>query len=133
MLEKQTCLAMKQNFLDLQTQICQKLEELDGQSQFQADPWQRAQGGRGISRVLEQGAVFEQAGVNFSHVFGEALPPSASAQRPELAGATFDAMGVSLVIHPQNPYVPTTHANIRVFVAYPKKANRFGGLEVDLI
>lgn len=119
-MDKQQLAQMKHKFLDLQTHLCQTLENIDDSSSFQTDTWQRNEGGGGVSRVLEQGGVFEQAGVNFSHVFGDALPASASAQRPEIAGAAFDAMGVSLVIHPKNPYVPTTHANIRVFVAYPK-------------
>ncbi|WP_028116938.1 oxygen-dependent coproporphyrinogen oxidase [Ferrimonas senticii] len=101
----------------LQDHICNTLEQLDGQGQFVADKWQRPEGGGGESRVLSGGAVFEQAGVNFSEVAGETLPPSATAQRPELAGRRWRAMGVSLVVHPNNPYVPTSHANVRFFVA----------------
>ncbi|WP_298444538.1 oxygen-dependent coproporphyrinogen oxidase [uncultured Ferrimonas sp.] len=101
----------------LQDQICQRLEQLDGAAQFQQDQWQRPEGGGGQSRVLTGGKVFEQAGVNFSEVAGDKLPPSATAHRPELAGRHWRAMGVSLVIHPNNPYVPTSHANVRFFVA----------------
>ena len=103
----------------LQNQICWALEQQEGEAQFVSDEWQSALG-LGQSRVLKQGAVWEQAGVNFSHVKGAAMPASATAHRPELAGAPFEAMGVSLVIHPRNPYVPTSHANVRFFVAYPE-------------
>ncbi|UAA38823.1 oxygen-dependent coproporphyrinogen oxidase [Paraneptunicella aestuarii] len=108
---------IKAYLLGLQQQICQKLEEVDGVAKFETDEWQREQGGGGVSRVLRGGAVFEQGGVNFSHVFGGELPPSATASRPELAGRSFQAMGVSLVIHPNNPHVPTSHANVRFFIA----------------
>ena len=104
----------------LQNQICWALEQQEGVAQFVSDEWQSALG-VGQSRVLKQGAVWEQAGVNFSHVKGAAMPASATAHRPELAGAPFEAMGVSLVIHPRNPYVPTSHANVRFFVAYPEE------------
>ena len=104
----------------LQNQICWALEQQEGAAQFVSDEWQSALG-VGQSRVLKQGAVWEQAGVNFSHVKGAAMPASATAHRPELAGAPFEAMGVSLVIHPRNPYVPTSHANVRFFVAYPEE------------
>ncbi len=103
--------------LALQDSICEALAEEDGQADFIADEWQRAEGGGGRSRVLTGGAVFERAGVNFSHVMGAALPASASAARPELAGRSFEALGVSLVVHPLNPHVPTSHANVRFFVA----------------
>ena len=103
----------------LQNQICSALAQQEGQAQFIRDEWQSLLGS-GQSRVLKQGAVLEQAGVNFSHVKGQAMPASATAHRPELAGAPFEAMGVSLVIHPRNPYVPTSHANVRFFVAYPE-------------
>ncbi len=93
------------------------LEQADGGATFRRDSWQRPEGGGGESRVLREGAVFEQAGINFSHVMGGRLPASATAQRPELAGASFEATGVSLVIHPRNPHVPTSHANVRYFVA----------------
>jgi coproporphyrinogen III oxidase len=109
--------AVKDYFLGLQESICQALALLDGEADFRRDEWQRPDGGGGISRVLADGAVFEKAGVNFSHVMGAALPASASAARPELAGRSYQAMGVSLVIHPRNPYVPTSHANVRLFVA----------------
>ena len=102
--------------LALQDRICDALTEVDGQA-FREDAWEREQGGGGRSRVLEEGEVFEKAGVNFSHVFGDGLPPSATAARPELEGRRFQAMGVSLVIHPRNPHVPTSHANVRFFIA----------------
>ncbi|MBI3144056.1 MAG: oxygen-dependent coproporphyrinogen oxidase [Pseudogulbenkiania sp.] len=102
---------------DLQDRICAALETADGGAHFIEDSWQRPQGGGGRSRVLTGGAVFEQAGVNFSHVTGDTLPPSATAHRPELAGRRWEAMGVSLVVHPQNPFVPTSHANVRFFIA----------------
>jgi coproporphyrinogen III oxidase len=102
---------------DLHDRITAALEAADGRGQFRRDTWQRAEGGGGESRVLQEGAVFEQAGINFSHVRGGQLPASATAQRPELAGASFEATGVSLVIHPRNPYVPTSHANVRFFLA----------------
>ncbi|MDJ0877574.1 MAG: oxygen-dependent coproporphyrinogen oxidase [Halieaceae bacterium] len=109
--------AVKQYLLSLQDSICGGLELEDGGARFLEDGWEREEGGGGRSRVLADGTVFEKAGVNFSHVTGASLPPSASAQRPELAGRSFQAMGVSLVIHPHNPYVPTSHANVRLFVA----------------
>jgi len=108
---------VKRFLLDLQDRICAGLEAEDGGAFFVEDSWDRAQGGGGRSRVLTNGAVFEQAGVNFSHVFGKKLPPSATAKRPELEGRDFQAMGVSLVIHSHNPYVPTSHANVRFFIA----------------
>ena len=108
---------VKAYLLGLQDEICTALAAEDGEAEFIVDEWQRAEGGGGRSRVLAEGAVFEKAGVNFSHVYGAALPPSASAARPELAGRSFQAMGVSLVIHPRNPHVPTSHANVRLFVA----------------
>ena len=109
--------AVKDYLLDLQDRICDALGAEDGSATFREDSWEREQGGGGRSRVLENGAVIEKGGVNFSHVFGDQLPPSATAARPELAGRSFQAMGVSLVIHPKNPYVPTSHANVRFFVA----------------
>jgi coproporphyrinogen III oxidase len=102
---------------DLQDRICTALEQTDAGATFRRDAWQRAAGGGGESRVLRAGRVFEQAGVNFSHVYGGELPASATSQRPELAGAAFEAMGVSLVIHPRNPHVPTSHANVRFLIA----------------
>ena len=101
----------------MQEQITTTLERLDGRTGFIRDEWQREAGGGGCSMVLRNGRVFEQAGVNFSEVYGAELPASASAHRPELAGRAFRAMGVSLVIHPDNPYVPTSHANVRFFCA----------------
>ena len=101
----------------LQDRICGRLEAADGPGRFVEDAWQRAEGGGGRSRVLKRGAVFEQAGVNFSEVSGAKLPPSASAQRPAIAGRAWTALGVSLVVHPENPYVPTTHMNVRYFEA----------------
>ncbi|EPL6453383.1 oxygen-dependent coproporphyrinogen oxidase [Providencia rettgeri] len=101
----------------LQESICKKITELDGKETFLEQTWERAEGGGGRSRVLTNGALFEQAGVNFSHIKGAQLPASASAHRPELAGRSYQAMGVSLVIHPLNPYIPTTHANVRFFIA----------------
>lgn len=113
--------AVKHFLLQLQDKICQQLEATDGQAQFIEDEWQREPGeklgGGGRTRVMREGAVFEQGGVNFSHVFGEQMPASATAHRPELAGRRFEAMGVSLVMHPKNPYVPTSHANVRFFIA----------------
>jgi len=109
--------SVKQYLLDLQQDICAGLAEEDGAADFIVDEWQRPEGGGGRSRVLVDGAVFEKAGVNISHVMGASLPGSASAARPELAGRSYQAMGVSLVIHPRNPYVPTSHANVRLFVA----------------
>jgi coproporphyrinogen III oxidase len=109
---------VKSYLLQLQDSICAALAAEDGELDFITDEWQRPEGGGGRSRVLADGAVFEKAGVNFSHVQGASLPPSASASRPELAGRSYEAMGVSLVIHPRNPYVPTSHANVRFFIAY---------------
>ncbi|MEW5683234.1 MAG: oxygen-dependent coproporphyrinogen oxidase [Pseudomonadota bacterium] len=116
--QPQQHLAVVQQFLQqLQDDICQALQSADGKAQFVEDAWQRPEGGGGKSRVLTGGAVFEQAGVNYSHVFGANMPASATAHRPELAGRSFNACGVSLVIHPNNPYLPTTHANVRFFIA----------------
>lgn len=113
--------AVKQFLLQLQDEICQRLAAEDGGAQFVEDAWQREPGeklgGGGRTRVMRDGAVFEQGGVNFSHVFGAQMPASATAHRPELAGRHFEAMGVSLVMHPHNPYVPTSHANVRFFIA----------------
>jgi coproporphyrinogen III oxidase len=109
--------AVKRYLLQLQQNICDALQQEDGEKSFIADEWQREQGGGGRSCVLADGGVFESAGINFSHVFGDGLPASATAHRPELAGRSFQAMGVSLVIHPKNPYIPTSHANVRFFIA----------------
>lgn len=108
---------VKEFLLTLQERICSELEAADGVAKFKTDQWQRDTGGSGITRVICGGPVFEKGGVAFSHVFGKSLPPSASATRPELAGRSFQALGVSLVIHPLNPFVPTSHANFRLFVA----------------
>jgi coproporphyrinogen III oxidase len=108
---------VKAFLIDLQDRICHAIEQQDGRAHFEQDEWRREEGGGGRSRVLRQGHVFEQAGVNFSHVFGTKMPASATAHRPELAGRSFEAMGVSLVIHPNNPYIPTSHANVRFFIA----------------
>jgi len=109
--------AVKQYLLNLQEQICSALEAEDGGARFIEDNWQREEGGGGRTRVLTHGKVFEQAGINFSEVQGASMPGSATAHRPELEGRSFQAMGVSLVIHPHNPYVPTSHANVRFFIA----------------
>ncbi len=122
--------AVRAYLLDLQDRICGELEQEDGTGRFAEDLWERPEGGGGRTRVLRDGAVFEQAGINFSHVHGTGLPPSATAHRPELAGRGFEAMGVSLVIHPHNPYVPTSHANVRFFLAEKEGAEPvwwFGG------
>ena len=103
--------------LQLQDHICAEIAAIDQKESFQEDAWERKGGGGGRTRVLYEGNIFEQAGINFSHVSGNALPATASAQRPELAGRSFQALGVSLVVHPRNPYVPTTHMNVRFFVA----------------
>ncbi len=107
--------AVRKFLLELQEEVCARLTTEDGAGEFVTDRWDRGDGGGGISRVMSEGAVFEKAGVNFSHVFGKALPPSATATRPELAGRGYQAMGVSLVVHPENPFVPTSHANFRMF------------------
>ncbi|MBS0922882.1 oxygen-dependent coproporphyrinogen oxidase [Providencia sp. JGM181] len=121
---------IKAYFQSLQDTICQKITELDGKETFLEQTWERTEGGGGRSRVLTQGALFEQAGVNFSHIKGEKMPASATAHRPELTGRSYQAMGVSLVIHPLNPYIPTTHANVRFFIAEKEGADPvwwFGG------
>ncbi len=109
-------MAVKTWLLDLQARIVAALEAADGLP-FRTDAWERPEGGGGISRLIEEGNVLERGGVNFSHVLGSQLPPSASAHRPELAGRRWEAMGVSLVLHPKNPYAPTVHMNVRCFVA----------------
>lgn len=103
--------------LALQQNVIKTLRHLDNKLVIREEQWQHAQGGGGHSCVLENGIIFEQAGVNFSHIFGNKLPPSATIQRPELNGKNFKALGVSSVIHPLNPYVPTTHLNVRFFIA----------------
>lgn len=121
---------VKEYLLGLQENICKTLGDEDGGKDFAYESWVREEGGGGRSSVIENGAIFEKGGVNFSHVFGENLPASASAHRPELAGRSFQALGVSLVIHPNNPMIPTSHMNVRLFIA--EKANEepvwwFGG------
>ena len=119
--------------IQLQANITQTLHALDG-TDFVVDPWRKPEGeilqGDGITQILEGGPVFERAGCGFSHVSGPKLPPSATQHRPELSGAPFEAMGVSLVFHPRNPYVPTVHMNIRMIVAKPEgkdPVSWFGG------
>lgn len=121
---------VKTYLLNLQDEICAGLTAADGGGEFAQDSWQRPGGGGGRSRVLKQGGVFEQGGVGFSHVHGDKMPASATAHRPELAGRDFNACGVSLVMHPHNPYVPTSHANVRFFIAEKPGADPvwwFGG------
>jgi len=130
--------AVKDFLLTWQEEYCRNLTITDGsQKEFIVDKWQKdtskenaIQGG-GITRLLEDGKVFEQAGVNFSHVYGESMPKAATAARPELEGASFEAMGVSIVIHPKNPMAPTSHANLRLFIATDKETGKetwwFGG------
>ena len=121
--------SVKEYLIDLQNRIVQGLEEVDGKT-FRHDQWERPEGGGGMSRVIEAGNVFERGGVNFSHVHGSGLPASATAARPELAGRSFEAMGVSLVLHPRNPYAPTIHMNVRFFEALKEGADPvwwFGG------
>ncbi|MAD91763.1 MAG: oxygen-dependent coproporphyrinogen oxidase [Gammaproteobacteria bacterium] len=121
------------NYLQLfQNKVCDSLEILDGKSAFISDNWERDGGGGGESRILNNGAIFEKAGVSLSHVFGEEMPSSATIHRPDLAGKAFQAVGVSLVLHPNNPYVPTTHANFRFFTAGSKKPIWWFGGGYDL-
>ena len=107
--------AVRSYLLSLQDSLCSALEQEDGAATFRTDDWTRPEGGGGRTRILTEGAVFEKAGVAFSHVRGTTLPPSATAHRPELAGQPWEALGVSLVLHPRNPHVPTSHANVRFF------------------
>jgi coproporphyrinogen III oxidase len=123
---------VKAHLASLQNRICAELEALDGKATFARDTWERPGGGGGESRVMSDGGVFEQAGVGFSHVFGKQMPPSATKNRPELAGKAFQAVGVSLVLHPRNPYVPTTHANFRFFTAGQRKPVWWFGGGFDL-
>ncbi|HAS22640.1 oxygen-dependent coproporphyrinogen oxidase [Idiomarina loihiensis] len=108
---------VKSYLMSLQDAICQQLAQADGEQIFQEDSWDRPGGGGGRSRIIKNGAVFEQGGVGFSHVYGEKMPASATAHRPELEGRDFNACGVSLVMHPENPMVPTVHMNVRFFIA----------------
>ncbi len=122
--------AVRHYLIDLQDRICAAIAAEDGAAAFHEDTWQRSAGGGGCTRVARDGALIEQGGVNFSHVFGDRLPPSATAGRPELAGCGFEALGLSLVLHPRNPYVPTSHANVRFFIARKAGADPvwwFGG------
>ncbi|HEX2854119.1 MAG TPA: oxygen-dependent coproporphyrinogen oxidase [Opitutaceae bacterium] len=116
--------AVRSYLLALQDSICAALESEDGGGRFREDEWTRPEGGGGRTRILSEGAVFEKAGVGFSHVHGRTLPPSATAHRPELTGRSWQALGVSVVIHPRNPYAPTSHANVRFFCANPPGHSR---------
>jgi coproporphyrinogen III oxidase len=109
--------AVEAYLLGLQDRLSAALEAADAGQRFREELWQRLEGGGGRSRVLEQGGLFEKAGINFSHVWGEGLPAAATAHRPHLAGRAYRALGVSLVLHPANPYVPTAHANVRFLLA----------------
>lgn len=115
--------AVRTYLLDLQDRICAALAAEDGTATFRTDEWTRPEGGGGRTRILTEGAVFEKAGVAFSHVRGTKLPPSATAHRPELVGQSWEALGVSLVIHPRNPHVPTSHANVRFFTTTPSPSS----------
>ena len=129
-MEKNNPERVRDYLLGLQDHICTAIEQSDGSGRFREDRWNRPEGGGGCSRVMEGGDVFEKAGINFSDVEGSGLPPSATAARPQLAGAPFRAMGVSLVFHPNNPHVPTTHMNVRYFQANPPEGDPvwwFGG------
>ena len=117
MINSQRIDSVKDYLLSLQSQICDELTQRDSKLKKVRDPWDRPDGGGGITCAFEDGKIFEKAGVNFSHVFGGHLPPSATNSRPDLKGASFQAMGVSLVIHPDNPFVPTSHMNVRYFEA----------------
>jgi len=122
--------APRDYFVDLQSRIVAGLEDIDG-SPFRRDEWRRPEGGGGIARLIEEGRVLERGGVNFSHVRGERLPPAATASRPGIAGRAWEAMGVSLVLHPRNPHAPTVHLNVRMFVAHAREGEGdvwwFGG------
>jgi coproporphyrinogen III oxidase len=129
-MDTQQTAILVQAFKSLQDQICTALEQADGQGHFRQDAWQHESGGGGISRVIENGEIFEKGGVNFSHVKGSQLPPSATMHRKELAGQSFEAMGLSLVLHPLNPYIPTTHLNVRFFMSQQQDGSPiwwFGG------
>ena len=122
--------SIKEYLLELQTSICQSLEQLDGKAKFLQDHWDRPQGGGGRTHAMNDGAIIEKCGVNFSHVWGEKIPAPATRQRPELQDRAFEAMGVSVIIHPLNPYAPTSHFNIRFFSAEKSGAEPvwwFGG------
>ncbi|SFF05161.1 oxygen-dependent coproporphyrinogen oxidase [Nitrosomonas sp. Nm166] len=122
-------LQVKEFFINLQDNIVKELEQIDGKT-FKRDQWDRPEGGGGMSSAIEEGNILERGGVNFSHVYGAGLPASATAARPELSGRSFEAMGVSLVLHPRNPYAPTVHMNVRFFEARKENAEPvwwFGG------
>ena len=119
--------SIKTFFTTLQEDIVRRLAAFDGQD-FQRDTWQRAEGGGGVSRLIEEGSFFERGGVNFSHVTGQSLPASATAARPQLAGRAWEALGVSLVLHPRNPYCPTAHMNVRFFRHANRAKRTSGGL-----
>ena len=121
---------VREFFRNLQDQICSALENTDGKSLFTEDTWTHDNGGGGRTRILRQGAIFEQAGVNFSHVKGDGLPTAATVHRPTLAGSKYEAMGISLVIHPLNPYVPTAHMIVRFFTTSTGETDRACGLAV---
>ena len=112
--------AVKSYFVDLQKTICSELESEDQKESFKESSWKRREGGGGKSRLLRNGAIFEQAGVNFSHLHGSNLPEAATVARPELAGRQYEAMSLSAVAHPLNPYVPSSHLDLRFFVAHEK-------------
>src|ERR1700691_691076 len=109
--------AVRTYLAGLQEAVCTALEAEDGVGKFRSDPWTRAEGGGGLTRILADGAVFEKAGVGFSDVKGATLPPAATALRPAIAGKPWNALGVSVIVHPKNPFVPTCHANVRFFAA----------------
>ena len=111
---------VKKYLLDLQNHICQELSNVDGKQCFQEDYWQHSEGGEGFTRVLTNGGLFEKGGINFSHVTGKTLPSSATTRRFELADCPFQALGISLVMHPWNPYIPTSHMNLRFFITTNK-------------
>ncbi len=116
-LPEQVTQTVKDFLLSYQKMLCQGMETLDGKAKFIQDTWTRAEGGGGISCVMTDGLFFEKAGVNFSHIYGDSLPKAATKNRPELAGKPFEALGVSIVFHPNHPFIPTTHANIRFFIS----------------
>ena len=121
---------VKDYLLGLQHAICKSFAAEDDLAEFETYPWEQDSFGEGITRVISNGQVFEKGGVNFSHVFGNSLPVSATQNRPHLAGCSFQVLGVSVVMHPRNPYVPTSHANVRLFIAQPEEGNPvwwFGG------
>ena len=123
--------AVRDYFSSLQERLVASLESIDGTA-FRSDAWRRPEGGGGLSRIIEEGGLFERGGVNFSHVAGGKMPASASAERPELAGRSFEALGVSLVLHPRNPHCPTAHMNVRYFIAHGDEPLWWFGGGMDL-